>query len=362
MSETITIDGVIYSEDKRVLIKYLEEKHEERFYVPDFVEEIGAGCFSDTNYTKHIFIGKNVKKIRERALGDQFKFVIKQIYIPGTVTELEGDIFDHGVDDGGDYYSIEIVGGESGSVIEGYCNERGIPFVVFDPSEVEVFYSLSVDELQDLARCQSQEESEWIIQASAQGYQMNFAAGILTLVPFENKDHVIITPTRIKLNKFRREMVKRVVIGDGIAEIADFAFDDYKNLETVFVGADVCKISSTAFTGKENGDSFGCPKLSSILVDEDNNYYQAIDGVLYTLDMQTIVAYPPAKPELYFEIDSRVKNIGAHAFKRANNLQCLKVGAICETIEELAFLNAFSLKHVYFENKAIKWPEHFPFI
>ena len=136
MNETITIDGVIYSEDKRVLIKYPEDKHEERFYVPDFIEEIGVGCFSDTNYTKYIFIGKNVKKIRERALGDQFNFVIKQIYIPGTVTELEGEIFDQGVDDGGDYYSIEIVGGERGSAIGWYCNERGIPFVVFDSSEI----------------------------------------------------------------------------------------------------------------------------------------------------------------------------------------------------------------------------------
>ena len=78
MSNTITIDGVIYSEDKKILIKYSDEKNKERFYIPDFVEEIGVGCFSDTNYTKHIFIGKNVKKIRERALGDQFKLVFKQ--------------------------------------------------------------------------------------------------------------------------------------------------------------------------------------------------------------------------------------------------------------------------------------------
>ena len=267
MSETITIDGVIYSEDKRVLIKYSDEKHEERFYVPDFIEEIGAGCFSDTNYTKHIFIGKNVKKIRKRALGDQFKFVIKQIYIPGTVIELEGEIFDHGVDDGGDYYSIEIVGGERGSVIEEYCNERGIPFVVFAPSEIATFYSLSVDELKDIAERQSQ-ESEWVIDESEKGYQIQFSADTLTFASSNNRaEDIVITQTRIKLNKFYRKKVKNVIIGDGITEIADFAFDDYENLEAVFVGADICKISSIAFTGREHGDSFGCPKLSSFIVD-----------------------------------------------------------------------------------------------
>ena len=363
MSETITIDGVIYSKDKRVLIKYSGEKHEERFYVPDFIEEIGGGCFSDTNYTKHIFIGKNVKKIRERALGDQFKLVFKQIYIPGTVTELEGEIFDCGVDDGGDYYPIKIVGGERGSAIEWYCNERGIPFVVFDSSEIETFYSLSVDELKDLAKRQSQKESEWVIDESEKGYQIHFSADTLTFTSSVNiTDDTIIMPTKIQLNQFRREMIKNVIIGDGITEIADFAFDDYENLETIFIGADVCKISSTAFTGREHNDSFGCPKLSSFIVDKNNKGYKSINGVLYTLDMQTIVTYPPAKPELYFEIDSHVKNIGAHAFKRANNLQCLKIGANCETIGELAFLNTFALKHVYFASKAIKWPERFPFI
>jgi hypothetical protein len=164
MSETITIDGVVYSEDKKTLMKYSEEKKEERFYIPDFVEEIGVGCFSDTDYTRYIIIGKNVRKICDRALGDQFKFVIKQIYIPGTVTELEGEIFDCGVDDGGVYYSIEIVGGERGSAIERYCNERGIPFVVFDSSEIETFYSLSPYELKELVRRQSEEEREWYEQ------------------------------------------------------------------------------------------------------------------------------------------------------------------------------------------------------
>ena len=363
MNETITIDGVIYSEDKKILIKYSDEKNKERFYIPDFVEEIGVGCFSDTNYTKHIFIGKNVKKIRERALGDQFKLVFKQIYIPGTVTELEGEIFDLGVDDGGDYYSIEIVGGERGSVIESYCNERGIPFVAFDSSEIETFYSLSVDELKDFAKRQSQKESEWVIDESEKGYQIHFSADTLTFTSSVNiTDDTIIMPTRIQLNRFRREMIKNVIIGDGITEIADFAFDDYENLETIFIGADVCKISPTAFTGREHRYSFGCPKLATFIVDENSKVYKSIDGVLYTLDMQTIVTYPPAKPELYFEIDSRVKNIGELAFKRANNLQCLKIGANCETIGELAFLNAFSLKHVYFASKTIKWPERFPFI
>ena len=67
MNDTITINGVVYSADKKILIKYPEEKQEATFHVPDFVEELGAGCFSDNEYIKNIFIGEKVRKIGERA-------------------------------------------------------------------------------------------------------------------------------------------------------------------------------------------------------------------------------------------------------------------------------------------------------
>ena len=279
MNDTITIDGVVYSADKKVLIKYPEDKVDERFFVPEFVEEIGASCFADTQYTKHIYIGKNVKKIGNCALGHQFNFIIKQIYIPPMSTELVGEIFDRGVDDGGDYYSIEIVGGEKGSAIEKYCNERGIPFVVFDSSEVEAFYSMSVEELKNLAQRQAEEESEWLIKESESGYQVHFLDGVLTFTALENSaQKVVVKASRILLNTFRRKKVKKVLIGDGIAELADWAFDDYENLEQVHIGADVCAISPRAFCGRENGDSWGCKSLLVIAVDENNKWYKSVDG------------------------------------------------------------------------------------
>ena len=110
MNDTITIDGVIYSGDKKIFIKYPEEKQEETFHVPDFVEELGAGCFSDTEKIKTIFIGEKVRKIGKRAF-DCHNFNVKKVFIPNTVEELVNEIFGVGVDDGGVFYSIEIVEG-----------------------------------------------------------------------------------------------------------------------------------------------------------------------------------------------------------------------------------------------------------
>ena len=363
MNDTITIDGVIYSGDKKVLIKYPEEKQEETFHVPDFVEELGAGCFSDNEKIKNIFIGEKVRKIGERAF-DCHNFNVKKVFIPNTVIELIGEIFGVGVDDGGCYYPVEIVGGTRASKIEFYCNERGIPFVDFDSDNLESFYQMEVEELINLAKEQAESNKEFTLSDSENGFQLKFADGELEVFAIHNTEvnPVVIKQTRIKLNKFHRDRVTKIIIGKGIAEISDFAFDDYNNLETIIISEDVCKISSTSFTGREDGDSRGCPNLSSFAVNENNKYYKSVGGVLHTFDMQTIVTYPPAKPELYYEIVSNVKNIGTHAFKRAKNLQCLKVGENCDTIEDFAFLNAFSLRHVYFASKTIKWPEYFPFI
>lgn len=152
------------------------------------------------------------------------------------------------------------------------------------------------------------------------------------------------------------------MIGRGITEIADFAFDDYENLESVFIGADVCKIGTYGFNGQNHSDSYGCRKLASIVVDEKNKWYKAIDGVLYTRDMQTLVKYSPAKPELYHEVDSRVRHIGEFAFEYANTLQCLKVGSGCVSVGHAAFLNAEALRHAYFADSVTEWPERYPFV
>ena len=277
--------------------------------------------------------------------------------------QLVGEIFDRGVDDGGDYYPVKIVGGERGSAIERYCNQRGIPFVAFESSEVEVFYSLSPEELINLARRQAEEERELVIDESDGGYRIKLSDGTLTFSALENDmDGIVITPTRIQLNKFRRDLVKRVIIGNKITGISDWAFDDYENLVEVLIGADVSEISAKAFCGREISGSWGCRSLANILVDHDNKCYKSVDGVLFTHDMQTLVRYSPAKTDLCYKVDARVCHIGELAFMSTEYLECLYMGDGCVSIGELAFLNAHSLRHVYFTGNELQWPERFPFV
>lgn len=362
----IAEDGVLFSADKKRIVKYPRDKEGDTYRIDDAVEIIGAGCFSGLNYLQNIYIGKGVRKIENCALGSDLCFCPEKVYIPPTVTELEGEIFDAGADDGGMYYPIEIVGGAKGSAIEEYCNSRDIKFVEIAEDRVDEFYAATVDELCQLAEEQARLETEFWVDECHKGYRMHFADGTLEVMVSDGVtlDQVTVSDTRSCIGKHRREKVKALIIGAGITAIEDLAFDDYKELESIAIGPHVRSIAPNAFSGQNETISNGCTKVNTITVDAQNQWYKAIDNVLYTADMATLVKYAPNKPELSYQVDARVRHIGAYAFEYAENLQSLKVGEGCVSIGEMAFLNtAYNLRHIYFAASVTQWPEDvMPFV
>ena len=63
----MTIDGVIYSKDKRKLIRYSRGKKEESFTIPEEVEEIGSYAFVHCYYLTDVTISKKVNMIQDNA-------------------------------------------------------------------------------------------------------------------------------------------------------------------------------------------------------------------------------------------------------------------------------------------------------
>ena len=174
-------DGVLFSKDKKKIVLCLDKEGRNTYTIPDCVVEIADGCFAEAKDITRINIGKNVRKIGNRGLQSDFHFALKKIYIPSNVTELVGEIFDAGGDDGGMYYLIEVVGGERGSVIEEYCNKRGITFVEVREDEIEEFYATSEEDLRKRAKEQMENETEFFVDESDKGYQIKYYDGTLEL-------------------------------------------------------------------------------------------------------------------------------------------------------------------------------------
>ena len=54
--------------------------------------------------------------------------------------------------------------------------------------------------------------------------------------------------------------------------------------------------------------------IAAYEVDDDNPHYVAIDGVIYTKDLKTLVAFPSAYPGRHFKVPEGIEVIGYGAF------------------------------------------------
>ena len=74
-----------------------------------------------------------------------------------------------------------------------------------------------------------------------------------------------------------------------ISTIPQFCFNCDEKVETIYIGKSVKEIDGKAF--------FTCKTLKEFIVDEENEYYCDIDGVLYNKDKTEIICYPMNHPQ-----------------------------------------------------------------
>ena len=84
--------------------------------------------------------------------------------------------------------------------------------------------------------------------------------------------------------------------------------------------------------------------LKQINVDPENQYFQSVDGILFSKDMTRIIRFPKGRPETEFTIPSSVKYIDEYAFSGCSNLREIDLPYNVKYIGEGAFENC------YFEN------------
>ncbi len=96
--------------------------------------------------------------------------------------------------------------------------------------------------------------------------------------------------------------VRELRIPDGVRFLGAGAFDGCTALEVVHLGSGVSYIDPALF--------LSCPNLIGIFVDEDNDTYRDIDGVVYNEEGDTLVAYPIGRKTAY-DLPEGVSNIEA---------------------------------------------------
>lgn len=133
------------------------------------------------------------------------------------------------------------------------------------------------------------------------------------------------------------------VDGVPVTVISDFSVCNAETLRVINIGKNVREIGAWAMTNNQ--------KLQAFNVSPENEYFTSIDGVIYTKDLETLVAYPPAKgvdisddnvvlddsAGLSYTIPDGVRVIRSKAFYKCGYLEEINLPDSLEVIEEKAF-------------------------
>lgn len=154
---------------------------------------------------------------------------------------------------------------------------------------------------------------------------------------FENCDYIenVIIPNSVKTigpsayNSCKN--LTSVRCSSNIEEIPGHAFGFCVNLHEFTIGAKVRKIDEYAFSN--------CNSLQRIIVDEANETFCSLNGVIYTKDMTNLVLCPAALFTDEFRIPESVTTIVSKAFANCTNIKSFYIPQSVTTIGRYAFQN-----------------------
>lgn len=106
--------------------------------------------------------------------------------------------------------------------------------------------------------------------------------------------------------------IKKAVIEEGITVLPEYTFDFCTKLETIELPSTVKSIDPNAW--------ILCVGLREIFISPDNETFSAVDGVLFSKDMTTLIKYPAGNKNEKYVIPDSVTTLDFMAFTFCRNL------------------------------------------
>ncbi len=119
------------------------------------------------------------------------------------------------------------------------------------------------------------------------------------------------------------------------------------NLQSITLSANIEMVSI--------GYMYGCDSFSEFDVYSTNAKFSARDGVLYTKDLKTLLAYPIAKEGNNFDIPSYVETIATYAFNGCKYLKALTMWSSIDKLLSSSVINCDFLHTLYFKGTMSEW-------
>ena len=266
--------------------------------LPDSVTKIGGGAFCDCSNLQKVCNLGSITSINYSSFSWCRR--LKSITIPSSVTNIDDGAFVYCIN----LTDINIEGNnfiaEDGAI---YTSDK-TTLIAYSTASGDVIIDNSVTKIGDSAFCHSD----------------------ITSITIPN------SVTEIGENAFSNSSLKTVKSLGSITSIPAYCFSACRNLESITIPASVTEI----------GGAFGgCLNLTDINIEGNNFIYE--DGVIYTSDKTTLVAFPSAIGNI--TITDTVTNINDRAFN-VTNITSITIPSTVDSIGEGVFRECSNLKSV----------------
>lgn len=147
-----------------------------------------------------------------------------------------------------------------------------------------------------------------------------------------------------------------VVVPEGATLLGHYMFENCSSLTSVKLPSTLEEMKAFTFYNCDKLTSLHIPKnvsdiggsivikssnVTSITVDEANNFFSSIDGVLASKDKKTLWEYPNGLPQKSYEVPAGVSIIGSACFRCNPYIQVVYLPSSLNSIEGNAFYETY---------------------
>lgn len=154
-------------------------------------------------------------------------------------------------------------------------------------------------------------------------YKIENGEAIVTGVPNKSTVTTITIPDEID--------------GVPVTKIADFSATNLEYVTEFYIGKNVKEIGVWALENNQH--------ISQYTVDEANEYFCSVDGVIYTKDMKTLLFFPPAK-EGEYQVSDGVETIRTKAFYKCTKITKITLPDSVKEIQEKALFRCEGMAEI----------------
>ena len=149
--------------------------------------------------------------------------------------------------------------------------------------------------------------------------------------------YLTVTVTGSTLGAIAPLKEKIVKSNPKVVGIADDAFENCKELGKINLSKNIAVL---------NWDGIAEYFIAEITVDEENKNFTAVDGILYSKDMKTLIGCPPAIAQTEIKVSDKTEEIGPAAFVCCKDIKKVELPDSVTDIKGMAFFGCSAIEEM----------------